>query len=150
MGTGAHRLPVTLQPIYHALGENRAQALVGFHAISGCDTTGRILGKIKTVWWNEFMKCSDDVIRALCGLGSAKEPSPDVLKGCEEFVCSLLSLKNVSLNQESLHSVSITSEGSTHSRAQKNYHQPKEPSMNVHVGPTFSAAFGDIRKYTRH
>ena len=128
MGTGVNGRPISLQRTSHALGENRAQALVSFHAISGCDTTGCIFGKNKTAWWNAFVKCSADVIRVLCGLGSVKEPSPDVLEGCLEFVRNLLSLKQTSFNQGSILSVSITSEGSTDSRAQKNYLQPKEPS----------------------
>ena len=55
MGTGLNRHFIPLLPIYTTLGERRALALRGFHALSGCDTTGHILGKSKTAWWNAFV-----------------------------------------------------------------------------------------------
>ena len=36
----------------HYIGQVKADALLSLHAISGCDTTGRFLGKGKTSWWN--------------------------------------------------------------------------------------------------
>ena len=94
MGTGTNRRLIKIYPIYQALGENRVQALIGFHALSGCDNTGRILGKSKNSWWNAFMKSGEEVINALCGLGISNEPSEETLRGCEELICNLLSLKN--------------------------------------------------------
>ena len=34
-----------------------------------------------------FMKSSDDVLDALANTGISDEPSPDVVKGCEKFIC---------------------------------------------------------------
>ena len=93
MGTGPNRRHVPLLPIYHALGERRALVLRGFHALSGCDTTGRILGKSKTAWWKAFVTASERVIQALNELGVGDEPCEQVLSGCEEFICQLFSSK---------------------------------------------------------
>ena len=82
-----------LQPIYDALGENKVQALRGFHAISGCDTTGHIFGTSKTSWWKIFLKSDDSVIRSLTALGKGPEPTEEVLEGCEEFICQVLRAK---------------------------------------------------------
>ena len=37
------------------------------------------------------MKSSDDVLDALANIGFSDEPSPDVVKGCEKFICKLFS-----------------------------------------------------------
>ena len=81
---------IPLLPIYHALGERRVRAIQGFHALSGCDTTGHILGKSKTSWWNIFVSASEEVLTALEKLGIGEEPTLTVLCGCEEFICKLL------------------------------------------------------------
>ena len=93
MGTGTNRRLIKIYAIYHALGEKRVQALVGFHAVSGCDTTGCILGKSKHSWWDAFMNSSDEVINALCGLGISNEPSEETFNGFEELICNILSPK---------------------------------------------------------
>ena len=61
------------------------------HAISGCDATGHIQTKSKKTWFNVFIKSSDDVLDALANIGFRDEPSPDVVKGCEKFICKLFS-----------------------------------------------------------
>ena len=70
-------------PYTVALGEKHVKALFDFRALSGCDTTGCILGKSKHAWLNAFMKSSGEVINALCGLGISNEPSEETLRGCE-------------------------------------------------------------------
>ena len=72
-----------------AIGAERAAALPGFHALTGCDTTGHIQGKGKPTCFKSFMKASDDVIHALAELSVGVYPSPEVLAGCEKFVCQL-------------------------------------------------------------
>ena len=89
MGSGDRRRNIKLKPIYMAIGPERAAALPGFHALTACDTTGHIQGKGKPTCFKSFMKASDDVIHALAGLGVGVYPSPEVLAGCEKFVCQL-------------------------------------------------------------
>ena len=60
---------VDIYPIYHALGQNSINALIGFHARIGCNITGRIFGKSKPAWWNAFSTGSENVIKGLTELG---------------------------------------------------------------------------------
>ena len=96
-GTGIQRRTVKLKPIYDALGENKVHALRGFHAISGCDTTGHIYGTSKTTWWKSFIKSNDKVIISLTELGKGLEPTEEVLAGCAEFIWQVLRVKKTLL-----------------------------------------------------
>ena len=42
MGTSERRRKVFLQPIYDKLGPEKSAALINWHALTGCDTTGHI------------------------------------------------------------------------------------------------------------
>ena len=54
MSTGDHRGKVMLKPIYEKLGPYKASALINWHALTGCDTTGHIQGK----WRKDALKLS--------------------------------------------------------------------------------------------
>ena len=75
--------------MYDALGDAKAAALPGFHAITGADITGHILGKGKPTCFKAFLKAPDNVISALTHLGIGSYPSDQVLCGCEQFLCQL-------------------------------------------------------------
>ena len=83
MGTSERRRKVFLQPIYDKLGPGKSGALINWHALTGCDTTGHIHGKGKKGCFAAI------ILIALAGLGEGEEPSEEVLRGCEEFICSL-------------------------------------------------------------
>ena len=89
MGSGDRQRKIKLKPIYLAIGPDRAAALPGFHAITGCDTTGHLQGKGKATCFKSFLKAGDDVVNALSELGVGVYPAPDVLAGCEKFLCQL-------------------------------------------------------------
>ena len=93
MGTGVNRKWVPLQPIYHALGHSRVTALNGLHALSGCDTTGRLFGKSKSSWWKTFINVPEQVLTSLSNLGIGDQPTEQVLSGCELFICRLFNSK---------------------------------------------------------
>lgn len=95
MGTGEKRRRIKLQPIFNKLGAQRALALCGMHAISGCDTTGHLQGKGKPTCFAKYMSADEDVIHALSNLGIGDTPSEDVQKGCEKFICDLFCPKQV-------------------------------------------------------
>ena len=67
-GSGSNRRHTPIMPIYHALGQNYINALIGFHALIGCNFTGRIFGKSKSAWWNTFSTASENVIKGLTDL----------------------------------------------------------------------------------
>jgi len=99
MGTGDRRRTVLLQPIYDALGPRRAAALVNWHALTGCDTTGHIRGKGKVTCFNTFMAAGPSMISALINLGLGDEPSTGVTDGCEAFLCELFCPRRVRVSQ---------------------------------------------------
>jgi hypothetical protein len=99
MGTREHRRKVMLKPIYDKLGPDKASALINWHALTGCDTTGHIQGKGKKSCFTAFLDASPTVLAALTGLGEGAEPSAEVVKGCEEFLCSLFCPKQLHISK---------------------------------------------------
>lgn len=99
MGTGEHRKEVLLKPIYDQLGQEKAEALINWHCLTGCDTTGHIFGKGKKGCFTTFLEAKVSVIRAIANLGIGYEPSEHVLAGCEEFLCTLFCPKGLTICQ---------------------------------------------------
>ena len=87
---------VQLQPIHDALGPVLSSALPGFHSITGSDTTGKIRGVGKKSALKVLLKSPPHVITALANLGQGDSPTPDVITGCEAFLCSLVSTNSIS------------------------------------------------------
>ena len=76
--------------MYEALGEERASALLGFHAFTGCDVTCKFYGKSKLTCWKVFMKSSSDILEASKELGSYLIDILDVIiNGLHEYVFNL-------------------------------------------------------------
>ena len=96
--TGDTRKTMNLLPICLALGEHHSEAILGFYEMSGCDTTSRLFGKSKTTWWTVFMQCDESILVAVSQLGMNHELSSQLLNKCEEFICKLLSPKDVALS----------------------------------------------------
>ena len=99
MGTSERRRKVLLQPIYDKLGPEKAAAIINWHALTGCDTTGHIYGKGKKGCFATFLTASPEVLRALACLGEGDQPSAEVMCGCEEYLCSLFCPRGVHIGQ---------------------------------------------------
>ena len=95
MGTGECRRIVALKPLYDVFGSEKSSALIDWHALTGCDTTGHIQEKGKRGCFTAFFNSSDSVVVAIAGLGKDVEPSAEVVRGCEEFLCSVLGSKKL-------------------------------------------------------
>lgn len=86
-GTGQRKRSIKLLPIYEALGADLANALPGFHALSGADNTGSFSGKGKILCWKALQKSSVEIKKAFADLGS---DLTNKTKQCiEAFVCNL-------------------------------------------------------------
>jgi len=80
--------PISLRRIYFALGTLKASALPGFHALSGSDTTGSLVGKGKlTCNWKPFISSDDKTLRAFASLGTTETVSENVASLLESFLC---------------------------------------------------------------
>jgi len=98
IGNGECRRTVLLQSIYDALRPTKAAALINWHALTGCDTTGDIKGKEKQTCFKAFMTSPPDVVSSLQMLGEGDSLSEEVLDGCEAFLCSLYCPKKSSFH----------------------------------------------------
>lgn len=97
VGTGEKRRIVPIKPVHDAVGSTIAEALPGFHAFTGCDTTGKFTGKGKVTCWNTLTAARPNVIRAF-GLGETNELSQNTFDALEEFVCRLYCLRSAIVN----------------------------------------------------
>ena len=67
---------VEVNPIWAALGADRAKGLPAFHAFTVADNTGRFSRIGKTIWLNTYLKTDNDVINALKKLSITKNCYP--------------------------------------------------------------------------
>ena len=72
--------------IYDTLGPEKSGALINWHALTGCDTSGDIHGKGNKGCFAAFKKARPTILIALAGIGEGDGPSEQVLRGCEEFL----------------------------------------------------------------
>ena len=98
MGHGEKKRLVRLKHIYDALGPLRASANLGFHSLTGCDSTGHIKGKSKGGCFGTFLQMNDDVLQGLAQLGESEDLTDEVYVRCEEYLCQLYSSKKKDLH----------------------------------------------------
>ena len=78
------------------IGPAVSSALPGFHAITGSDLTGRIYGVGKKSDVKVLIKSPASVVLALSQLGEHELLPSEVVAGWEQFLCMVLSSKDVS------------------------------------------------------
>ena len=77
-----------MQSIYNNLGPKSASALLGFHALTGSNMSGKYTGRTKGSCFKAFMSC-DEILDALAMLGGDKDLTTDACSQLERFVCIL-------------------------------------------------------------
>ena len=87
-----------IEPLWIALGPDRAKALPGLHAFSGADNIGRFPRIGKPTWFKLFLEADDDVIAALCTLSDDADMSEDLLLTLAKFVCTAYCPKGIQLS----------------------------------------------------
>ena len=78
---------ISIGQIYASLGQLKAAALPGFHALSGCDTTGCLKGKGKLSYWKAFSLSNDEILSSFASLGKNDIVTDETLYNLEEFLC---------------------------------------------------------------
>ena len=97
-GRGQTRRQIRLRDIHEQLGEEKADRLLGFHAFTGADTSGRFAGKTKKKCFNTFMTASSDELRAFGSLGTGVDlPSPETLGALERLFADCIVQKDQTL-----------------------------------------------------
>lgn len=87
--TGPQKRKISIDLVYQALGEKKAEALLGMHSLSGSDTTGSFSGKSKTSFWKTFINASDRILKALASLGKTDIIENETYTALEEYICSV-------------------------------------------------------------
>jgi len=86
---------VDIEPIWTALGKEKAQALPIFHAFTGADNLGKFSGIGKTKWFEQYLKADVDLPRALMKLPLDGDLIQEVKDELAKFVCSRYCPKGV-------------------------------------------------------
>ena len=89
---------VEVNPIWTALGADRAKALPSFHAFTGADNTGRFAGIGKATWLNMYLKADDHVIRCLLTLSQTSDVTEDMMTTLASFVCTAYLPKGIQID----------------------------------------------------
>ena len=77
-----------IHDIAQAIGYERCRALIGFHAFTGSDVSGKFNGFGKLSWWCEFVLSDGDVVIAsFQSLGRGKVVNEETIRCLEKFVC---------------------------------------------------------------
>ncbi|KAJ4946949.1 hypothetical protein JOQ06_008992, partial [Pogonophryne albipinna] len=84
---------VQIEPLWRALGKERAKALSAFHAFTGADNTGRFSRIGKATWLQIYLKTDGDIINALQMLLDEAEVAEGMLSTLASFVCAAYSPK---------------------------------------------------------
>ena len=92
-----------VQRCFEALGSKQAEAILGFHVLTGCDQIGHFSGKSKSSWWQEFLKCNEDALIALAKLSDEEVlPSLSTLNNIERLIVAVYGEKKKSEKIETL------------------------------------------------
>ena len=89
---------LSVKEIFQNLGDKRSAAILGFHAFTGCDITGKFAGRSKETCYKKIYNADDEILEALTSLGGDDLPPAHVLRNLERFVCLLydsITIKNV-------------------------------------------------------
>ena len=89
-GSGDNLREIDIGAAYEALDPKHSSAILGFHAFTGCDQTGKFYGKTKAFCWKTLIESSDEELAALQKLGESEElPTEDTILGLEAFTMRL-------------------------------------------------------------
>jgi hypothetical protein len=73
--------------IFDNLGPDRVSALLGFHAVTGCDTTGKFACRTKETAFKLFLNANESILKALASLGTENLNIDKEYTFWEQFVC---------------------------------------------------------------
>ena len=78
----------SITAVHEFLGHVVAEALLSFHALNGCDTTGKFSGKSKEFWTKRFVQ-ERNIVSFIGALNALQDtgPSEDVVSKLASFIC---------------------------------------------------------------
>ena len=82
---------------YNALGNKKGMVLLGFHAFTGCDLTGRFSGFSKTTCFDTILKRDSFLYKPFVSLGNNDDGlKEEIIDGLTQFVLDLFQPKRPS------------------------------------------------------
>ena len=84
-----------LRSIYEKFTPRVCTPLLGFHAMTGSDQTGKFNGFTKKTCWDTFIQSTDDILDAFIHLGTTDMNHDTDFKSLESFVVHLYSRNRV-------------------------------------------------------
>ena len=89
--TNIRDIDIDIGIMYETLGPSHAEALLGFHAFTGCDQTGRFFGKLKKECFKIFIAYSHNDLLPFLSLGRSSSSilSNKVHHGLQKFVLDM-------------------------------------------------------------
>ena len=97
-GTADSKRIINLSSLQKSMKPNVAEALLGLHVFTGCDTTSAFHGKGKAKAFKIFQDC-EHYQEAFKNLGQDFNVSDDVRASLEDFVCKLYGQRCSSVNE---------------------------------------------------
>jgi len=89
------RRMLKVREFYESLGKDLAEALPALHALSGCDTTGKVESIGKATWFKCLLNADEQIIQTLKDFGYHKEPTNVALDSLERLLCRCYNLKEI-------------------------------------------------------
>ena len=88
-----------MEPLWRALGKERAMALTACHAFTRADNTGRFSRIGKATWLQVYLKTDEEVVNALLVLFDEAEVTEGMLETLECFVRVAYSSKGINIKK---------------------------------------------------
>lgn len=97
-GRGAKRRKIKIRDVVDSIGAVFSRALLGLHAFTGTDVTGKFFKKSKDFCFKVFLESgeNDDILEAFQQLGLTQSPSKELIDTLAEFVCRIYKCKSFS------------------------------------------------------
>lgn len=100
-GKAGKRECVSINSLGVAMGDRLLKCIIGFHSLTGCDTTSAFHSKGKTKPFDILWQSQKDanLIAALMDLGSSWDKlKSETIRSLEKFVCKIYGSKETNLN----------------------------------------------------
>ena len=86
LGKASNMKNIDIKEVCEEIGEEKASALLGFHALTGSDFTSKFNGKLKVTCWKIFNESDSHVQSAFSKLGETDQlPSDETEKLLQRF-----------------------------------------------------------------
>lgn len=110
-GKGNRIRNISISDVCEALSPKYRNALIGYHSLTGTDTTGKIACVTKDSSFNCFLNATEYMIEGLSQLGDSETISEDMYGRLTAFLCKLYKTKFTQIEKARWYHFCLGSEG---------------------------------------